>query len=228
MTDTVLIIEDDRDVRQFLNDTLAERGYRVAEAATAAQAEDLADQSRPVAILLDLGLPDRDGMQLLAKLRERAPTPVIVLSARDKDDDKVAALDAGADDYLTKPFSATELLARIRVALRHARGNVNADDPLITVGPIRIDRARHEVTVDGVQIHLTPIEFRLLVQLAQRSGKVMTHRQLLESVWGAGKTNQTHYLRVHMQSLRRKIEREPSRPRWLATEIGIGYRLRDQ
>jgi len=225
---TVLVIEDDREVRQFLYDALVEHNFRVVEAATAAQGEELAVQSRPDAILLDLGLPDRDGLELLCKLRERAATPVIVLSARDSDGDKVSALDAGADDYLTKPFSAVELLARIRVALRHARGQVLVDEPSLSVGPIVIDQARHEVSVDDVRIHLTPIEFRLLVQLARRAGKVMTHRQLLESVWGVEKGKQTHYLRVHMQALRRKIERDPSRPRWLATEPGIGYRMRDE
>ncbi|MBS1121089.1 MAG: kdpE [Deltaproteobacteria bacterium] len=226
--ETVLVIEDDREVRQFLSDVLLEHGFRVAEAASAAQADELIESSNPVAILLDLGLPDRDGFHLLEKMRQRGPTPIIVLSARDGDNDKVRALDSGADDYLTKPFSPSELLARIRVALRHARGHVIVDEPMLSVGPIQIDHARHEVMVDGSQVRLTPIEFRLLVQLARRAGKVMTHRQLLESVWGASKGNQTHYLRVHMQALRRKIERDPARPRWLATEPGIGYRLRDE
>jgi two-component system KDP operon response regulator KdpE len=226
--ETVLVIEDDREVRQFLSDVLIEHGFRVAEAGSAAQADELVETSNPVAILLDLGLPDRDGFHLLEKIRQRAPTPIIVLSARDADHDKVRALDSGADDYLTKPFSPSELLARIRVALRHARGHAIVDEPMLSVGPIQIDHARHEVMVDGSQVRLTPIEFRLLVQLARRAGKVMTHRQLLESVWGASKGNQTHYLRVHMQALRRKIERDPSRPRWLATEPGIGYRLRDE
>jgi two-component system KDP operon response regulator KdpE len=167
-------------------------------------------------------------MNVLANLRERTRTPVIVVSSRDGDEDKVSALDAGADDYLTKPFSQVELLARLRVALRHARGPAVVDEPVVEVGPIHIDQARHEVTVDGQMVHLTPIEFRLLLQLARRAGKVMTHRQLLEAVWGPGKATETHYLRVHMQALRRKIERDPSRPRWLATETGIGYRLRDQ
>ena len=226
--DRVLIIEDDHEVRRLLQDALANHGYEVSQAATAEQGEQMFDTARPSAILLDLGLPDRDGMRLLASFREKTRTPVIVVSSRDGDDDKVLALDAGADDYLTKPFSPTELLARIRVALRHARGPVVVDEPILEVGPIKIDQARHEVVIDGNQIHLTPIEFRLLLQLAKRAGKVMTHRQLLEAVWGPGKATETHYLRVHMQALRRKIERDPSRPRWLATETGIGYRLRDQ
>lgn len=228
MTETVLVIEDDAELRSFLSDTLSKHGFRVVEACTAAQAEEVATQIRPVAILLDLGLPDRDGLGLLPRLRARSATPIIVLSARDGDDDKVTALDAGADDYLTKPFSTSELLARIRVALRHARGASAAEDPVMLVGPIRIDQARHEVTVDGSPVRLTPIEFRLLGQLARHAGKVMTHRQLLEEVWGPGKESETHYLRVHMAALRRKIEHDPARPRWLTTEPGVGYRLRDE
>jgi two-component system, OmpR family, KDP operon response regulator KdpE len=228
MTETVLVIEDDAELRSFLSDTLSKHGFRVVEACTAAQAEEVATQIRPVAILLDLGLPDRDGQGLLPRLRARSPTPIIVLSARDGDDDKVTALDAGADDYLTKPFSTSELLARIRVALRHARGASAAEDPVMLVGPIRIDQARHEVSVDGSPVRLTPIEFRLLGQLARHAGKVMTHRQLLEEVWGPGKESETHYLRVHMAALRRKIEHDPARPRWLTTEPGVGYRLRDE
>jgi two-component system, OmpR family, KDP operon response regulator KdpE len=228
MTETVLVIEDDAELRSFLSDTLSKHGFRVIEACTAAQAEEVATQIRPVAILLDLGLPDRDGLGLLPRLRARSATPIIVLSARDGDDDKVTALDAGADDYLTKPFSTSELLARIRVALRHARGATAAEDPVMLVGPIRIDQARHEVSVDGSPVRLTPIEFRLLGQLARHAGKVMTHRQLLEEVWGPGKESETHYLRVHMAALRRKIEYDPARPRWLTTEPGVGYRLRDE
>lgn len=225
--DSILVVDDDREVRAHLHAVLAERGYHVLEAASAAQAEDVMAED-PALILLDLGLPDRDGMDLLARLRARCQRPIIVLSARDGDEDKVIALDAGADDYLTKPFSASELLARIRVALRHARDRAVPDEPILEVGPIRIDHERHEVTLEGQPVKLTPIEFKLLVQLARRAGKVMTHRQLLEGVWGAGKTSETHYLRVHVQALRRKIERDPSRPRWLVTETGIGYRLRDE
>lgn len=226
--DTILVVEDEAPMRRFLCSALTSHGFRVAEAGTLASAERLATESRPAAVLLDLGMPDGDGLELLKQLREWSRAPVIVLSARDREDDKVLALDAGADDYLTKPFGTSELLARIRVALRHARGQAVADDPVITIGPMRIDQARHEVTVDGEPVHLTPIEFRLLALLARHGGKVLTHRQLLHDVWGPRNTHQTHYLRVHMAALRRKIEADPARPRWLITEAGVGYRLLDE
>jgi len=226
--DLILVVEDEVPMRRFLCSALTSHGFRVAEAGTLAQAERAATASRPAAVLLDLGLPDGDGLTLLRQLREWSSAPVIVLSARDREDDKVLALDAGADDYLTKPFGTSELLARIRVALRHARGQTVADDPMLAVGPIAIDQARHEVTVDGTSIHLTPIEFRLLVLLARHAGKVLTHRQLLNDVWGPRNAHQNHYLRVHMAALRRKIEVDPARPRWLTTEAGIGYRLKDE
>ncbi|HEY1553527.1 MAG TPA: response regulator [Kofleriaceae bacterium] len=224
--ETVLVVENEAPMRRFLRTALATHGFRVAEAGTLREAEEAATRAMPVAIVLDLGLPDGDGLELLRRLREWSTTPVIVLSARDREDDKVTALDAGADDYLTKPFGTSELLARIRVALRHARTQPS-DEPIIAIGPIRIDRARHEVAVDGALVHLTPIEFRLLALLAAHAGKVLTHRQLLLEVWGPGSTHETHYLRVHMAALRRKIERDAARPKWLATEAGVGYRLRD-
>lgn len=226
--DLILVVEDEVPMRRFLCSALTSHGFRVAEAGTLAQAERAATASRPAAVLLDLGLPDGDGLTLLRQFREWSTAPVIVLSARDREDDKVLALDAGADDYLTKPFGTSELLARIRVALRHARGQTVADDPMLAVGPIAIDQARHEVTVDGTSVHLTPIEFRLLVLLARHAGKVLTHRQLLNDVWGPRNAHQNHYLRVHMAALRRKIEVDPARPRWLTTEAGIGYRMKDE
>jgi two-component system KDP operon response regulator KdpE len=225
--ETVLVIEDELPMRRFLRAALSTNGFRVIEAATVREAEQAVTGSPPAAILLDLGLPDGDGMDLLRSLREWSATPVIVLSARDRENDKVTALDAGADDYLTKPFGTSELLARIRVALRHARGRAAAEDPVLLVGPLRIDNARHEVSVDGRLVHLTPIEFRLLAFLARHAGKVLTHRQLLHEVWGPRSAQQNQYLRVHMAALRRKIEADPARPRWLTTEAGVGYRLRD-
>jgi two-component system, OmpR family, KDP operon response regulator KdpE len=225
-TDTVLVVEDEAPMRRFVRSALTTHGFRVVEAASLREAETAATESPPELILLDLGLPDGDGLDLLARLREWSTAPVIVLSARGREEDKVKALDAGADDYLTKPFGTSELLARIRVALRHARAQ-QVDDPVTAVGPIRIDHARHEVTVTGVLVHLTPIEFKLLALLARHAGKVLTHRQLLNEVWGPRSTHQTHYLRVHMAALRRKVEADAARPKFLITEAGVGYRLRD-
>ena len=226
--DTVLVVEDELPMRRFLRSALTTHGFCVVEAGTLREAEQIATESPPALTLLDLGLPDGDGLDLLRRLREWSAAPIIVLSARDREDDKVIALDAGADDYLTKPFGTSELLARIRVAIRHARGQSGPSDPVVTIGPIQIDQARHEVTVGGNPIHLTPIEFRLLGFLARHAGKVLTHRQLLQEVWGPRNTHQTHYLRVHMAALRRKIELDAARPRWLTTEPGVGYRLRDE
>jgi two-component system KDP operon response regulator KdpE len=226
-TDTVLVVEDEPPMRRFVRSALSTHGFKVVEAGTLREAESLATESPPDLILLDLGLPDGDGLELLARLREWSRAPVIVLSARGREEDKVIALDAGADDYLTKPFGTSELLARIRVALRHARAQHAPDEPILSVGPIKIDHARHEVHVDGALVHLTPIEFRLLALLARHAGKVLTHRQLLHEVWGPRSTHQTHYLRVHMAALRRKVEADPARPKYLMTEAGVGYRLKD-
>jgi two-component system, OmpR family, KDP operon response regulator KdpE len=226
--DTILVVEDEHAMRRFLTDALSDAGFKTAEANTAALGEQLATEVRPAAILLDLGLPDGDGVTLLRKLRGWTTTPVIVLSARHREDDKILALDAGADDYLTKPFGTGELMARIRVALRHANTATFVNDPVLTVGPFVIDQTRHEVSIDGTSVHLTPIEFKLLALLARHAGKVLTHRQMLREVWGPQNHHQTHHLRVHMAALRRKIERDSRWPRWLTTEAGVGYRLRDE
>jgi len=222
---TILVVDDDLQLRRFLRTTLAGHGHSVAEAGSVAEAIDAIARVHPSVILLDLGLPDGDGLAVLRKIPAENHPPVIVLSARGQEGDKVTALDAGAEDYLTKPFGASELLARIRVVLRRSGGTPAPD--VIEVGPIKIDQPRHAVTVDGAEVHLTPIEFRLLLELARQPGRVLTHRQLLREIWGANAVEETHYLRVHMGALRRKIEADPARPQWLLTEAGVGYRLRE-
>jgi two-component system, OmpR family, KDP operon response regulator KdpE len=222
---TILVVDDDLQLRRFLRTTLAGHGHAVAEAGSVAEAIDAIARVHPSVILLDLGLPDGDGLAVLRGIPAENRPPVIVLSARGQEGDKVTALDAGAEDYLTKPFGASELLARIRVVLRRSGGTPAPD--VIEVGPIKIDQPRHAVTVAGAEVHLTPIEFRLLLELARQPGRVLTHRQLLREVWGPNAVDETHYLRVHMGALRRKIEADPARPQWLLTEAGVGYRLRE-
>jgi two-component system KDP operon response regulator KdpE len=225
---TILVVEDDAQMRRFLRATLAAHGFTVVEAGSLAEAGPAARLGDAALVLLDLGLPDGDGMDLLRDLRMTSRVPVIILSARGREAEKVTALDAGADDYLTKPFGTAELLARIRVALRHARDHGGPPvAEVLVAGPFRIDRGRHEVTVDGERVHLTPIEFELLAVLVHSAGRVLTHRQLLRHVWGPEAVEQTHYLRVHMAALRRKVEADAARPHWLLTEPGVGYRLRD-
>ena len=224
----VLIVEDETPMRSFLRTALAAQDYRVAEAESAKDALIAATTKNPDLILLDLGLPDADGIDLTRKIREWSRVPIIVISARGREDDKVAALDAGADDYLTKPFGVNELLARIRVGLRHAAlAGSDSPEAVIEVGPLRIDQVRREVAVAGQEVHLTPIEYRLLALLAKNAGRVLTHRQILKEVWGPPYAGETHYLRVFMAQLRRKIEDDPARPRLIVTEPGVGYRMRD-
>jgi two-component system, OmpR family, KDP operon response regulator KdpE len=224
----ILVVEDELPMRRFLRTALAAQGYRVLEAESVGEAVIAATTQNPELILLDLGLPDGDGLDLARRLREWSSIPIIVLSARGREADKVEALDAGADDYLTKPFSVGELLARLRVALRHAR-QVAASEPgpVLVVGGLSADLAARRVTLDGHQLHLTPIEYRLLVYLLHNVDRVLTHRQILKEVWGPPYLGQTHYVRVYMAELRKKIEADPARPKYLLTEPGVGYRLRE-
>src|SRR3954470_8264409 len=220
---TILVIEDEEPLKRFLRATLRSQDYRVIDASTGEAGLQAAAAERPDLILLDLGLPDLDGIEVTRRLREWTTTPVIVVSARGHERDKVAALDAGADDYLTKPFGVGELLARIRVVGRRlAAARADTGDPVFEVGGLRVDLARHAVTVDGQGVHLTPNEFKLLTVLAKNAGRVITHRHLLTAVWGAGSESEGHYLRVYMNQLRQKIESDPARPRYLRTEPGVG------
>jgi two-component system KDP operon response regulator KdpE len=222
----LLLVEDEASIRRFLRNALATEGYRFVEAETGQQALKLAAQQPPDLVILDLGLPDVDGQEILRRLREWLQAPIIILSVRDQEREKIAALDHGADDYLTKPFSIGELLARIRVALRHAaRFQRDEESATITRGNLQVDFAARRVTVQGTEVHLTPIEYKLLTTLLRHSGKVLTHRFLLKEVWGPNHDQETHYLRVFMASLRRKIEADPAQPRYLLTEQGVGYRL---
>jgi two-component system KDP operon response regulator KdpE len=231
MTETgpvVLVVEDEVQMRRFLRTALSVQGFRVLEAGSAGEALAAATTRSPEVLLLDLGLPDGDGIDLTRQIRQWSQVPIIVISARGREDDKVTALDAGADDYLTKPFGAQELLARIRVALRHAAQTAGAaGPPVVTIGRLSLDLERREVRVAGDEVHLTPIEYRLLVLMVRNAGKVLTHRQILKEVWGPPYAGQTQYLRVFMAQLRRKIEEDPARPLLLVTEPGVGYRLRD-
>lgn len=223
----LLVVEDDAQMRKFLRASLSSHGYRLVEAVNGAEGLHQAASYNPDLILLDLGLPDLDGLEVTKKLREWASAPIIVISARGQEDDKINALDWGADDYLTKPFGTGELLARIRVALRHAaRVGQERSEPVLTVGALSVDLDKRTVHVAGAEVHLTPIEYKLLVTLLKNAGKVMTHRQLLKEVWGPGYANNTQYLRVYMVQLRHKLEADAARPRYLVTEPGVGYRFK--
>jgi two-component system KDP operon response regulator KdpE len=222
----VVLIEDEPQIRRFLRPTLASEGYHVVEAATGEEGVMQAASRQPDIVILDLGLPDMDGLAVIRRLREWTAVPVIVLSARGQEPDKIAALDAGADDYVAKPFAVGELLARMRVALRHAaRSAREPTDPTFAVANLRVDLGRRRVWVGDVEVRLTRTEYKLLTTLIRHAGKVVTHRQLLQEVWGPGHTDQPHYLRVYMGQLRHKLEADPARPRFLLTEPGVGYRL---
>jgi two-component system KDP operon response regulator KdpE len=222
----ILVIEDEAPIRRFLRVSIGGQGYAVVEAETGQKGVRVAAAQPPDLIILDLGLPDMDGMEVIRHIREWSTVPILVLSARGRENDKVAALDAGADDYLTKPFGVGELLARLRVALRRGIGGATeAGEPVFTVRNLRVDHERRQVFRGDEEIHLTPIEYRLLTTLIKYAGKVVTHRQLLKEVWGPNHTDATHYLRVYMGHLRHKIEADSARPKILLTEPGVGYRL---
>ncbi|HEY2827557.1 MAG TPA: response regulator [Pirellulales bacterium] len=222
----ILLVEDDPAIREFLRNSLSGAGYILDEAPTGQAALELAGRCPPDLVILDLGLPDIDGQDVLEKLREWLQSPIIILSARNQEAQKIAALDHGADDYLTKPFNTGELLARLRVALRHRERILSGSESAVfEQGNLKVDLAAHRVFVKGAEIHLTPIEYKLLTTLIQNAGKVSTHKSLLIKVWGPERARDTHYLRVFMTGLRRKIEDDPAQPRYLLTEQGIGYRL---
>jgi two-component system KDP operon response regulator KdpE len=224
----VLVVDDEAPIRKFLRAGLEGQGYALVEAATGQEGLSQAAMRVPDLLLLDLGLPDIDGFEVVRRIREWSALPIIVLSARGQESDKIRALDVGADDYVTKPFSMGELLARMRVALRHRdRAGAAGDEGAVEIGDLHLDFARRRATVRGAEIRLTPIEYRLLVTLARHPGRVLTHEHLLREVWGPGHATQHHYLRVYMAQLRHKIERDPARPQLLITEPGVGYRLNE-
>jgi len=223
----LLVVDDESQVRRFLRGSLATHGYRLLESSNAGDALAKAVERKPDVILLDLGLPDMDGLEVTRRLRQWSTTPIIVISARGDDLDKVEALDAGADDYLTKPFSIAELLARIRVAARHAARLASTDpEPVFEHDDLRVDLAARQVFLGGHEVHLTPTEYRLLVVLVRNAGRVVTHRQLLREVWGPPHVGNTQYLRVYMGQLRQKLEPDPGHPKLLVNEAGVGYRLK--
>ena len=221
----VLIVEDEADIRRFVRMALENEGYEAFEADGVKRGLIEAGTRRPDLIILDLGLPDGDGVDFIRDLRSWSPCPVVVLSARSGEGDKIAALDAGADDYLVKPFGAGELMARVRAQLRRNIPQATNSEPAIRFGNISIDLARRMVERNGEQLHLTPIEYRLLTYLAAQPDRVITHKQLLNAVWGPGHAEDTHYVRVHMANLRKKIEADASIPKHILTEAGIGYRF---
>lgn len=220
-----MLVEDEAPMRRFLRGFLARYEYRFLEAESGGEALRLAGETPPDLVLLDLGLPDMDGQDVLVQLREWLRAPIIVLSARDQERQKITALEHGADDYLTKPFSTGELLARINVAFRHAVSGSGDASPAFSVGDLHIDRAARRVTLAGDEVRLTRLEYKLLVTMAQHAGKVLTHQFLLGEVWGPKRAEDVQHLRVFMAGLRRKIEREPAQPRYFITEQGVGYRL---
>jgi two-component system KDP operon response regulator KdpE len=220
---TVLVVEDEPEIRRFLRSSLGAEGYRVVESANGERGAIDAGTHKPDLAIIDLGLPDIDGVEVIRRIRAWSPMPVVVLSARAQERAKIEALDAGADDYITKPFGVGELLARVRVALRHASRSPSG--AVLSFGKARVDLEKRRVSRDGKEVHLTPIEFKLMGCLAKHLGMVVTHRQLLREVWGPSHVEHGHYLRIYMKQLRDKLEPDPVRPRYLLTETGVGYRL---
>ncbi len=224
---TVLIIEDEPQIRRFIRPAVASAGYKLVEADSGKEGLLEATQHNPDVIILDLGLPDMDGLEVIRRLRDWCHRPIVILSARGQENDKVNALDAGADDYVQKPFSVGELMARIRVALRRAAGAAgDSESAVINAGDLTIDLARREVRRGDQLVHLTPLEYKLLAALVKHAGLVLTQQQLLKEVWGPGHAEESHYLRLFVHQLRHKLEANPSRPRHLITESGVGYRFR--
>ena len=220
----ILVVDDELQIRRLLSNTLTRAGYAVLEAATARDALQIADAEAPDAALLDLGLPDRDGLELVPLLKKRGRMPVIIISARDATDDKVAALDLGADDYVTKPFDTEELLARLRASLRHRVNELGAD-AIVTAGTLRIDLANRDISRDGAAIKLTKKEFDVLAQLAMAPGRVVTHQRILAAAWPTNQEGHVEYLRIVVRNLRQKIELDPASPKLIINELGIGYRI---
>lgn len=226
-TRSVLVIEDEPHMRTLLAVTLKQQGYQCVHAATGKEGIAAAQKCDPDVVLLDLGLPDIDGVEVTSRIRQRSRVPIIVISARGREEDKIAALDGGANDYVTKPFGAGELLARIRVAVRNfPREEEKVDTGVVTVGDLVVDFDMRHVTIAGSEVRLTPTEYRLLCVMVRSAGRVVTHRQILREVWGPGAETQGHYLRVYMKQLRYKIEPEPAQPKYFINEPGVGYRLR--
>jgi len=223
---TIIVIEDEAQIRRFLRTTLTSEGYQVIEAETGKQGLIEAATHKPDLIILDLGLPDMDGVEVVKGIREWSSVPIVILSARSQESDKISALDAGTNDYLVKPFGVGELLARIRVALRYVSSAANGEEEgVFAVDELKVDMIHRKITVGGAEIHLTPIEYRLLTVLVKHAGKVLTHQFLLKEVWGPNYVERAHYLRIYMGILRHKLEKDPARPRFLRTEVGVGYRL---
>lgn len=224
-----LVVEDDRQIRSFIRLSLKTQGYTCVEASNGKEALNSIALEQPDVVILDLGLPDMDGIDIIRKVRSFSNLPIIVVSARDQDKEKVSALDAGADDYLTKPFSITELLARLRVILRHSQGENNIRLPQVyRIGGLELDLQKHLVLLDGEEVHFTPMEFDILALLVKNSGRVLTHSYILKEVWGSYLESDAQSLRVFMANIRRKLEKDPAKPRYIFTEVGIGYRFANE